>query len=1171
MRLIKFTRQDLGKTFKKITLFSLCILLQSFANKAFTQITFPTAAELASEMKVGWNIGNTMEALYENNGTIVAGETAWGNPLITQTLIDGVKAAGFNTIRIPVAWDVHATNGTIDPTWLARVKEVVDYCYNQDLYVMINIHWDNGWLEENCTLDKQEENNIKQADYWNQIATYFKDYDEHLLFASANEPHVADATEMGVLLSYHQTFVNTVRASGGNNHQRILIVQGPATDIEKTNDLMNTMPTDPTPDRMMAEVHFYPYQFSLMQADEAWGNQFYYWGACNHSTTDAAHNPTWGEEAYVDEMFQLMKTKFVDQGYPVILGEFGARLRTNLSGANFDLHKQSREYFLKYVTRSALNHGMIPVYWCAGLGELFNRNTGELLEPETAHALMAGAYTNSATVNCGGNDCQGTPFGHAYTNQCNNCVLGYDAACENTTTDCNGDENGTASIDNCGECSGGNTGVTPNSTCEQDCNGEWGGSASLDNCDVCSGGSTGIVPNSSCCNVQVENDTICEAGTVSFTITEPGNYTWYDAPENGNELEVGTTFSTGITSNTSFYVESSGTASITFGRSTQGTDGWADNVFDDASKQIKITVTETIILEAISVFVTVDPTDVVINIVNTATAQTVGSGSANGLNTGKRRIPMDVVLQPGEYTINGIGTTNSLHFQTSDAAFPYTAGDGAISFSNNVSWATNWYGFFYDWEVAVGASCVRTEVIGVIDPSNEKCAEIDTDEDGTPDDEDACPNDPEKAASVGDCGCGVADTDSDGDGIADCNDSFPNDFDNDGVATTDDCDDNDAGIGTATTWYEDADNDGLGNSAVSTVACDQPIGYVSNDTDTNDDDADNDGIASGTDCNDNDENIGEATIWSQDADGDGLGNGAVQVTACTQPAGYVNNNQDLNDNDFDNDGIETEEDCDDSDDAIGEAVTWYEDVDGDGLGTASSTMEACTKPSGYVDNAGDTNDNDFDNDGISTNNDCDDNNMAIGAASTWYEDVDNDGVGDATSTMLACSQPVGYVATSGDECPNDINKTDPGNCGCGETEESCKDCAGIPNGTAEYDDCGVCGGTNACVDCNGEPNGGAAEDACGTCAGGSTGITPVTDPQNCIATSIEEYEAREQRIFPNPTTGLLHVKTVSNWALLDMTGEVLDKGSSDHLSLEAYPPGIYFLRIDDEVIKVIKE
>jgi aryl-phospho-beta-D-glucosidase BglC (GH1 family) len=423
--------------------------------------TFPTATQVAKEMTIGWNIGNTMEALYldNNTGQIVAGETAWNNKKITQVLIDSVKAAGFNTIRIPIAWDVHANNSVIDATWIARVKEVVDYCYKDNLYVIINIHWDKGWLEENCTTAMQTSVKAKQKTYWTQIANYFKAYDHHLLFASANEPAVSDATGMSVLLSYHQTFVDAVRNTGGNNTQRILIVQGPTTDIEKTNTLMNNMPTDPSAGRMMAEVHFYPYQFTLMDADASWGNQFFYWGACNHSTSDASHNPTWGEEAWVDEMFQLMKVKFVDKGYPVVLGEFGAKNRTTLTGANYTLHKQSREYFLKYVVKSALNHGLIPIYWCAGLGDLFDRTSGAVLEKGTVNALMAGAYTTLTTVNCGNNDCKNVAKGHAYTNPCNKCVLGYDASCY-AATDCNGTTGGTATKDNCDRCIGGTTGKT---------------------------------------------------------------------------------------------------------------------------------------------------------------------------------------------------------------------------------------------------------------------------------------------------------------------------------------------------------------------------------------------------------------------------------------------------------------------------------------------------------------------------------------------------------------------------------------------------------------------------------------------------------------------------------------------------------------------------------------
>ncbi|WP_348798058.1 cellulase family glycosylhydrolase [Flavobacterium adhaerens] len=347
-----------------------------------------TAVQLAAKMKLGWNIGNTMEA--------IGSETAWGNPKVTKALIDLVKANGFNAIRIPCSWNQNA-NGTtakITDAWLARVKEVVQYCTDNDMYVIVNIHWDGGWLEENCTEAKKEANNAKQKAFWEQIATHLRDFDEHLLFASANEPHVDNATEMAVLTSYHQTFVDAVRSTGGKNAYRNLIVQGPATDIEKTAQLMTTMPTDKVANRMMAEVHFYPYQFTLMDKDADWGKMFYYWGEGNHSTTDTDRNPTWGEEAFVDQVFLSMKTKFVDKGIPVILGEFGA-IRRDLTGDALALHLKSRAAFLKYVVKQSKVNGLIPFYWDAGnLGtntmSLFDRKTNTVYDQQALTALLDG-------------------------------------------------------------------------------------------------------------------------------------------------------------------------------------------------------------------------------------------------------------------------------------------------------------------------------------------------------------------------------------------------------------------------------------------------------------------------------------------------------------------------------------------------------------------------------------------------------------------------------------------------------------------------------------------------------------------------------------------------------------------------------------------------------------
>ncbi len=325
------------------------------------------AVQLAAKMTLGWNIGNTLEA------TGGKSETYWGNPKITEDYVKFVKQSGFNAIRLPVSWNQYAdqTTAQIEIDWLNRVKEVVKYCVDNDIYVIVNIHWDSGWLEENVNADKQSAVNAKQKAFWEQIATHLRDFDEHLIFASANEPTVSayngttgeteQIQNMAVLTSYHQTFIDTVRATGGKNAYRVLVVQGPNTDFELTNKLMNTLPTDVAANRLMVEVHYYtPWNFTGMAKDEGWGNQFFYWGKDFHSTTDTAHNPTWGEEETVDRLFGLMKAKFVSKGIPVVLGEYSAMRRNNLTGDDLTLHLASRAYYFKYVTQQAIANGLIP-------------------------------------------------------------------------------------------------------------------------------------------------------------------------------------------------------------------------------------------------------------------------------------------------------------------------------------------------------------------------------------------------------------------------------------------------------------------------------------------------------------------------------------------------------------------------------------------------------------------------------------------------------------------------------------------------------------------------------------------------------------------------------------------------------------------------------------------
>lgn len=349
-----------------------------------------SAMEIAGRIELGWNLGNSLEA--------IGGETAWGNPEITEAFIKLVKEHGFNAIRLPCSWDKHADQQTaeIDPEWMNRVEEVVRYCTDNELYVLLNIHWDGGWLENHCTQDRQEENNAKQKAYWEQIATHFRDFDEHLLFAGTNEPNVENAEQMEVLDSYLQTFVDAVRSTGGRNAFRVLVFQGPSTDIEKTGKLMRKLPEDPVPDRMMAEIHYYtPWNFAGLTRDESWGKQFFYWGKDFHSASDTERNATWGEEAAVDRLFGMMKEQFVDHGIPVVLGEYAAVRRSRLSGEALQLHLASRAYYHRYVTHQAKLNGLIPFYWDnGGLGQgsgIFDRRAGTVADRQTLDALIIGS------------------------------------------------------------------------------------------------------------------------------------------------------------------------------------------------------------------------------------------------------------------------------------------------------------------------------------------------------------------------------------------------------------------------------------------------------------------------------------------------------------------------------------------------------------------------------------------------------------------------------------------------------------------------------------------------------------------------------------------------------------------------------------------------------------
>ncbi len=388
---------------------------------AVSAFALPKATEIFPKMGLGYNIGNTME--------VPGNPTAWGNPFPDEAYVKAIKDAGFNTVRIPCAWNSHSSNGTINAGWLDSVKTVVDLIINNGMYAILNSHWDEGWLEDHTFdgqgYDKTGEVTVsaaeiaaKQESYWKQIATKFAAYDEHLIFASANEPGVNDpwnggadngqwafdSKRMTVLKQYHEACLKGVRSTGGNNATRIVVVQSPRTEIDKAPLLSEQYPTDPAGDGYtMAEVHFYPYQFSLMTSgDENWGKMFYYWEDKTPGN-DAAHTcsgSALGSKTSIDNLFSGLKTRFYDKGIPVVIGEMGAVKRLDaLSGDNLKKHLEARAAWYGYTVAAAKKNGITPCVWDTGdegNGNMtiirrqvnkFGGKVGDITDVETLNAM----------------------------------------------------------------------------------------------------------------------------------------------------------------------------------------------------------------------------------------------------------------------------------------------------------------------------------------------------------------------------------------------------------------------------------------------------------------------------------------------------------------------------------------------------------------------------------------------------------------------------------------------------------------------------------------------------------------------------------------------------------------------------------------------------------------
>lgn len=371
------------------------------AKKDITSFDDLNQSQIVEAMGPGWNLGNQLESVTDN----VPEETNWGNPVITEKLIQSVKAAGFKSIRIPVSYFAKIDDDkdyTIDSKWLDRVQEVVNYCIKNDLYAVINIHGDGyntidgGWLL--CNGKNQTEIKKKYKKVWKQIAERFKNYDEHLLFESMNEEFDGSYSEPNKeyyqnINDYNQIFVDTVRKTGDNNTKRWLIIPGWNTNIDYTaGDYGFKLPTDQYRDksidkeeqRIMISVHYYsPWDFCGGENGviTQWGNE----------ADDPSKTSTTCDETYMKNQLNLMKTTFADKGYPVFIGEYGSIGKTSYDSEN----EYYRAYFARKLCQLSRKNGCIPMYWDNGYNGvhgfgLFDRTTCEVTQPVIIDAIMEG-------------------------------------------------------------------------------------------------------------------------------------------------------------------------------------------------------------------------------------------------------------------------------------------------------------------------------------------------------------------------------------------------------------------------------------------------------------------------------------------------------------------------------------------------------------------------------------------------------------------------------------------------------------------------------------------------------------------------------------------------------------------------------------------------------------
>lgn len=342
-----------------------------------TDISGLTSQEIVSSMTIGWNLGDTLDSCQADrdgdgiiNEHVSEGEepdeTLWGNPMATQELFNALYDSGVNAVRIPVTWRDHIDDeGNISEKWLDRVQEVVDYAYDLEMYVIINVHHDGGgdpqfgaWI---CNAaDDYDSVLARYKNLWSQIADRFRDYDEHLIFESMNEvgfDSLSAPKAYDILNSLNQEFVDLIRSSDGKNPTRHLLIAGYWTDIQKTCNALYKIPEDPA-NRCIVSVHYYtPWDFCTTNIKSTWG-------------TDP-------EQKEMERLIGMMKTNFTDKGIPVIVGEYAA------SGDDFN----SCVFFCEKLVKLCHDYGIAAFLWDNGNGQ-FDRSTNSWRSEQMHSALQ---------------------------------------------------------------------------------------------------------------------------------------------------------------------------------------------------------------------------------------------------------------------------------------------------------------------------------------------------------------------------------------------------------------------------------------------------------------------------------------------------------------------------------------------------------------------------------------------------------------------------------------------------------------------------------------------------------------------------------------------------------------------------------------------------------------